>query len=333
MFILPASSVSALAGRHQYTNRLDEVAHIIARYNPVLRKKLETARATEEQIYTPQLNTMRALVAQSSCQPIDNSAVVPGTTEQALATLQLKYPNVIVPPTDPSTLVVITPLVSVKDAVTKAISATPHLHVPSILLADTVTTPEALTSAVSYNAAVTEVIHASLGTNAPPEAVAYAQSAWARTRGIALEGNTLRFVSESGFPRAVKDNNLWQNTFGVGDYTFKMIGRVDGIVFPADNQGLPEAVIEIKNRTNRFFVPNYDVDQLAAYCVLTNAATGILVQQLDGAHRSNTFTAQQMATRWDQIVLELKLTLDLVRECYQNPGGPQAAEIARKLVL
>ena len=66
------------------------------------------------------------------------------------------------------------------------------------------------------------------------------------------------------------------------------------------------AVVEIKNRKNGFFEPDYDLDQLATYVVLTKADEGILVQNHEDALKINRYTREEMTARWERLLRDLK---------------------------
>lgn len=66
--------------------------------------------------------------------------------------------------------------------------------------------------------------------------------------------------------------------FDISGHLVSVFGKVDGLLYTNDK---PSRVIEIKNRKNRFWLPDYDKDQIALYEKLTDLPS-TLVQCFNG---------------------------------------------------
>jgi hypothetical protein len=100
------------------------------------------------------------------------------------------------------------------------------------------------------------------------------------------------------------------SNFNINGIKLIVFGKYDALI-PSDHGKKPNAVIEIKNRVNNFFISEYDLDQLATYVVLTNAKEGILVQQCNGELNITTYSKKEMIKRWLDIVHSLEPSLKL----------------------
>lgn len=322
MFVIPASSISALARRHQYTNYLDALANVVATYNPWLCRTLARARAEDEQIHQPQLAA--ALTQIRAQEPVppgspEPPVTVAGPARDQVAQLLESFPKLVAPVcAEHKPVVMVHPLESVERAVTTALASVP---VPPVLMAPQLT--ENRESAVAaYEAAVQVALEPRGLVDA---GTAHANSGWARTRGTLLEVDTLGHLVAQGHD-VLKTDTLLHSVHTVDGHQFKVIGRVDGLSSDGNT------VYEIKNRTNRFFVPGYDLDQLATYSQLTGARSAVLVQQFQGDHHITTYTGPVMQARWAHILRDLVPVLEIVQGCRDDPGNEEALFLARKLV-
>ena len=142
-------------------------------------------------------------------------------------------------------------------------------------------------------------------------------SAIDRHRGTVLESITLKKLQKEGynvfkpvnisFTKACHDNII-------------VFGKVDGLIY---EDGKIHSVVEIKNRKTNFFLHEYDLDQLAAYVFITGAEQGILVQQQNGVLKKNFFTKEELMSRWEDIVYNLKEPISLVKKIYLHKDDPQ----------
>lgn len=125
----------------------------------------------------------------------------------------------------------------------------------------------------------------------------------AMRRGIRLEPVVFARLLEMGYP-VERCPKLHTMEFECDGRTHSVFGRVDGVI--RDEDGRIDTVVEIKNRVNRFFVPDYDVDQLAAYVVMTDARKGMLAQMFDGRIQITTFGRRELQIRWSKMVDSLR---------------------------
>lgn len=310
-----------MARRHQYTNYLDALANVVATYNPWLCRTLARARAEDEQIHQPRL---AAVITQIRAQePVAPGAPEPspvtGPARDQVTRLLESFPKLVAPVcAEPNPPVMVHPLESVERAVTTALAG---VAVPAVLMAPQLT--ENRESAVAAYEAAVQVALEPCGLVAA--GTAHANSGWARTRGTTLEVDTLGHLIAEGHD-VVKTDVLLHSEHTVDGHQFKVIGRVDGLSSDGDT------VYEIKNRTNRFFVPGYDLDQLATYTKLTGAQSAVLVQQFHGDHHLTTYTGPVMQARWAHILRDLVPVLEIVQGCRDDPGNEEALFLARKLV-
>ena len=121
-------------------------------------------------------------------------------------------------------------------------------------------------------------------------------------RGIELEPVVFSKLLAMGYDVEMC-NDRHSMEFECAGGTHVVVGQVDGIIRNAE--GGVDTVVEIKNRVHKFFLPTYDVDQLAAYVMMTNARAGLLVQMYNGELRFNRFSRDTLKTRWDKIVNDL----------------------------
>jgi hypothetical protein len=80
----------------------------------------------------------------------------------------------------------------------------------------------------------------------------------------------------------------------------RIFGRVDAVLTSA--QGVPIAIIEVKNRKNRFKVHNHEPYQLAAYTILSGVKKGYLVEHLDGELRVHEYGFRELLELWNSVL-------------------------------
>lgn len=70
----------------------------------------------------------------------------------------------------------------------------------------------------------------------------------------------------------------YRKQFNIGGHKVRIFGKIDGLLY---KDGKLHRVVEIKNRRNRFWLPDYEMDQIAFYEKLTDLPS-TLVQCFDG---------------------------------------------------
>ncbi len=144
----------------------------------------------------------------------------------------------------------------------------------------------------------------------------HCHSAIDRHRGTVLEGITLKKLQKEGYKVFKPVNVSFTKSF---DDNLVVFGKVDGLIYKDDKI---HSVVEIKNRKTNFFLPEYDLDQLAAYVFITGAEQGILVQQQNGVLKKNFFTKEELMSRWEDIVHNLREPISLVEKIYLHRDDP-----------
>ena len=144
----------------------------------------------------------------------------------------------------------------------------------------------------------------------------HCHSAIDRHRGTVLESITLKKLQGEGFKVFKPVNVSFSKAFAENLVVF---GKVDGLIY---EDGKIHSVVEIKNRKTNFFLPEYDLDQLAAYVFITGAEQGILVQQQNGNLRKNIFSRKELLSRWEDIVDNLREPIALAEQIHKHRDDP-----------
>lgn len=144
----------------------------------------------------------------------------------------------------------------------------------------------------------------------------HCHSAIDRHRGTVLESITLKKLQKEGYKVFKPVNISFTKAF---DDNLVVFGKVDGLIYKDDKI---HSVVEIKNRKTNFFLPEYDLDQLAAYVFITGAEQGILVQQQNGVLKKNFFSREELMSRWEDIVYNLKEPISLVEKIFLHKNDP-----------
>jgi len=167
-----------------------------------------------------------------------------------------------------------------------------------------------------------------ISQRAAAETVAYCGRVLDINRGTYLENETLKKMNKLGYD-VEKSDALLKKRFGYND-RHTIFGRVDGVIRKGSDV---KSVVEIKNRKHRFFLPDYDLDQLASYVFMTGAEEGILVQQLDGELNVSTYPRDELLERWEMIVADLKRTITFARKIVKDPTGKEWEKIKEMYVF
>lgn len=119
-----------------------------------------------------------------------------------------------------------------------------------------------------------------------------------------------------------KEQQSTELNINVDNVTVKIPGMVD-LAIQSENNEL--YVVEVKNRVNRFFVPGYDLDQLALYITALQAKSGYLVQQCNGnINISPEMTLTEAEERYNTSILpDLQKAVRLFVQAVENPLLPE----------
>lgn len=143
----------------------------------------------------------------------------------------------------------------------------------------------------------------------------HCHSAIDRHRGTVLESITLKKLHSEGY-KVFKPSKSFTK---VVDKNIVVFGKVDGLILKDEKI---HSVVEIKNRKTNFFLPDYDLDQLAAYVYITGAEQGILVQQQNGVLKKNVFSREDLMNRWEDIAYNLREPISLAEKIFQHRDDP-----------
>lgn len=145
------------------------------------------------------------------------------------------------------------------------------------------------------------------------------EKSWSRQtaamrRGIQMEPVVIEKLRDLGY-NVEKSTKLYEQTFQCEGRTHTLIGKVDGLIRNVD--GNVDVVVEIKTRMHRSFIPEYDVDQLAAYVYLTGARYGMLVQMFEDEIQTKLYKKETLLKRWKEIVKKLPRAVAYLDELKQ----------------
>lgn len=157
------------------------------------------------------------------------------------------------------------------------------------------------------------------GQRAAKDAITYSERILDMNRGTYLEDETIEKINKIGHYKVEKVNTCFRKKFGYKN-RHTVFGRVDGVIL--DGKTI-KAVVEIKNRKDRFFMPVYDLDQLASYVFMTGAQEGVFVQQLEGELNITVYDREDLMERWAMIEADLKKTIKFARKIVKYPEGPE----------
>ena len=115
-----------------------------------------------------------------------------------------------------------------------------------------------------------------------------------RDRGTVLEEKTVtEFAVTSGKKVRREPAKLYRKLLTYNDVSWLLVGRVDA---RDDN-----TIVEVKNRTRRFMLPDYDILQLQAYMFLCKKSEGILLERLQGENRETRFEFNE--SYWNEAIV------------------------------
>lgn len=120
------------------------------------------------------------------------------------------------------------------------------------------------------------------------------RSKLSRDRGSKLEAKTVReYATASGKDVRQEPAKLYRKLMNYEGMSWILCGRVD-----ARDEN---TIVEVKNRTRRFMLPDYDVLQLQAYMFLCDKKKGILLERLHGENRETPFEFNE--SYWNEVVV------------------------------
>lgn len=284
---LAASSISAVAGRHRYTDKAEALVDALLRYNTEHMYKLIMAYAPKRQ----EMDTVKRVAIKAAERGLTEAVATIGADESILMDTR---------DVETETKLKREVKVVARDAVEAKVAETVKAAA-AVGERVSVPTEAAVKRAVDNAARIVEM-----------------------TRGINNEDSIRVSLREALGADVVKDNRLLKKKFGYSD-RHTVLGRVDGFVM-VDGK---KSVVEIKNRASRFFIPDYDLDQLAAYVYMSGADQGVLVQRLGNKVEVNWYPADVMLERWETIVADLAPAIALVRKIVKRPTCKSVVEFVR----
>ena len=328
-----ASQVSAFCQRHAYKTRDDVFLDVVQnRRNADLLAKVEHALDEEEILYKPivraldiQVGSQTATIAvknlvtrrdHDNVKDVKKSQAVkrmietaPVATQEEIKTLHEKRPR------------------------TSTVAQEVIRNTRSSEACQRVVSTEVLTDQVvrkadeSVRKSVAEVVkRRELDTTSTASLKAVVASQWVKDRGTVLEPGVVNSLAKEISPEEdLKTQKYNEIHVVVGKTTVVIPCMMDACVCRKDSSYKVETVYEVKNRKNRFFTPQYDLDQLCVYVVASDAAQGVLVEKLQGETRhSLTMTLGEAHERWNLYLLPslIQSVIDLdtsIAHCREMP--------------
>jgi hypothetical protein len=323
-----ASSLSAFCGRHNYKPQNEAFVEVLQRNRDLL-NIVESALDTEELLYRPILEKMGVEpeknqsvteAAKELCERKDDVGAkarelretAPAPTTADVEQLRAKKPKTA----------------EMARYVETVIRATPeHQAVASstVLRAADVAEAAACVDRVVAKACQEKKL--------PEESVRLLKrktdSTWLRDRGVNLEVSAAQKLHEECPEHLVAVNQLsGLIKLRIGPCAVWIPSKCD-VAYTTKDKNKVMRVHEIKNRKNKFFCPDYDIDQLACYVVALDAAEGILVEQFQGdVQKSLTMSKEEARARFtDQILPALSAALVRFSHAAHDPRKAEYADI------
>lgn len=313
--LISASETAAIAGQHPYRNWKESLVKNIISYNPELYKIIAGARAYNEQVVQPALRVISKQLGPAAELPRSEEAPL-----EHLERLLTEHPELSEPLEHPE--------LSEKPAVVD-IQLISLEHAVQSVLDKVVVPPETMSeSSHASDPAVckfkdeqTKCAVDALIEPLAARAARFGESGWRRTRGIKLETGTLERLKAAGLDVQTCDVSKYLDLLVDGTLV-RVLGRVDGIV------SNPEpAIVEIKNRTSRFWLPDYDLDQLALYVAMWDYPKGLLVQQWQGKVQIRDYSRAELDPRVAQLAQCLGPAVALCNRIREDPNGLESLEL------
>lgn len=287
MLLLYASELAALIGKNPYKPQWEAFEQLWARFQP---EQFATHQEGLNNYVALQLeNVQTAAVARASELQVETVQDVQAAEKQVIDEVVKA---------------------AVREADARVVQAAAALNSEQIVDQDALL---ALATAAGNQAAQQLLAEAQTFTQQAQVVATKAASAVRCSYGTAKEeGSRKQLVKASGV--AVKhDNRFYSLRLGTMPYArvaWGIGGRLDGL----DSQG---RVVEIKNRTRRFFnvIPEYERVQVACYLKLTGAPKALVVQQFNGDQR--TTEIEDDCSRW-QLYLKLMTAVVLLLDLFTS---------------
>lgn len=311
-----ASNVSAFAGRHKYKKQAEAFVDTL-HCNHHLKSVIESALDNEELFYKPVADKLEIVVAsgetataavQRLCshheqtkEEVDTLLVNARTASgDDIAKLRLKRPRT-------------------EDIERKAISSLRETTVFNQVGQSTSVTSD-------MKKTISDTVQNIAGQLGTPSVERVLTKTLYCERGNCLESDTLGRLSEL-VPEITEASTRKEQYFVELNLTIDHTNvLVAGVVdLAVKNEHGEWCVVEVKNRVNRFFTPNYDLDQLALYVVALQAKSGYLAQQCNGKIIvSPEMTLCEAQKRYETSILpDLQKAVKLFVQAVDNPFLPE----------
>lgn len=265
---LMASEISALAGRHSYRGRDEAVVDHMIRYEKDFCEKARRAAVKEETVDEPNYLLLAELyTSKHNVPPPQRSRPF----KEEVEALRLAHPELEAP------------MEEVKLRSGKSVEEVAASVKIPFEFADVPTANETVTYKKEVNALpVSEAVKE------------YLQRDMAAQRGVQKENNTIERLQGMGYDVRASQQS-YKRTVNIGGEDIMIYGKVDGLLYERE---APKAVVEVKNRMNKFWVPSYDRDQLAIYAMISGLDV-LLVQQLGGELKCEEF--KDLESDWERL--------------------------------
>lgn len=314
MFFIPVSSVSALAGRHRYKNKEEAWAEIITKYIPDVYKLLIDT-------YKSKLQQIDVIIEAFSEFKIDSNLTDEQNYDKAI-----KEPEIAL---------------FMEKKLNQPTKNEVNVEQQKITENSSIYTNFITSEQLSEENIKTTVSNIASETKLPENII---NNIITKDRGTYLENTTIKKLKKDYYFNIIIESKMIKKMFSLDPLTKKhdyiIGGRVDGIVDgfindTTNSQIYKKRIIEIKNRKNKFFIPDYDLDQLACYMILYGSEyQGQLIQQYNGDLVLDEIKTHDWAiTRFAHIENELRINLQLMLDIINNPHSENTLNFVSEFLL
>lgn len=315
---LPSSQISALCNRHKYNPSNKTLIRILSQYNQQLFDKITQAYKEDILIYKPQIQLVRnqfPLLAQFLDSQNSQQEKPLTYCHQIVLVSNLDFIKDYI-----ATLPI--PIIDKQLYIHDYIIDTFHKYIcekselPKIMIAQDVISPELKNQ-------LTDLIQ----TMVPEQFKDLRESIFRKTimdRGTSKEHEIFTRLQNEYRLNVTYDSKHIATYFQTEKgNTYKLGGRVDAY--------LPDGVLEIKTRVNQLFgrknMPSYDIDQLAAYAVLTDRQQFGICEFYNGTIEITYYPKEELLNRFNTMKSQLDSIIDWLFSVDKNPFDQRIFEI------
>ena len=276
------SEISSLAGHHKYCSPDEAVTKHLIFFEKTFKRYVKYAALEDDKIHKHNYEVfIKIFQSEYVDEEIPQRSQL--TYELELRKLRYRYPQIY-------NLLSELPTKSIEITSENIISNSELInnltHDVAELLEDNIDNFEEVVNEITTNNHYSDEIKIGVINNLP------------KVSGLVFEDSIYQKLLSRGYD--VRDSQKsFNDKVTIKDITVIIIGKVDGILY---ENGIPTGIVEIKNRQNNFFIPEYDIDQIATYVMLSKLSKGILVQSLNGELEITVFTRDELRPYWNRLL-------------------------------